>query len=589
MHPGISEASRPLFYLHPQGHLKPKLEIETLKQAMLNPKAIHTVNGISLHPVCFFPARADLMRKQFPELSFVDIQCKDYEHWRKQLNVHKVSLVFATAYANNPASMFGHTFLRLHNKKHHQDDDDLSLIDYSAMFSANVDPGDKGLFYVFKGIFGSYHGVFSLAPYYMKRNTYNYVEGRDLWEYELNLKQDQVDRLIAHLWELYATAAFDYYFFDENCSYYLMVLLEAANPKWSLTKNYIGFVSPQETLQAIANTPHAVNHIRFRPALRRQIKQQLAYLEPRTQSNLHNILNKEFIEDKQKKDQVLMQSLLEYLNYKKLKSGGLKPKFKTLYRQAMMANAKLGIIETDNPLKQSQSQAQQQPQPPHLAHGTKAIGAGALLSSQSISPYLKFSLGFHDLLASGKGLGNEYAINGLEPTFAYSKSKGQEKRLQLLELNIIEIQSLPTTMSLMPMFTWQVRTGIHPQASKYIAEGLALEVEGGLGLSFSLARETQLNFSALVLTKAGKVFDRSYRLAAGARASLLSAAQEKHKWQYQSTIFFQQSDSISASTLWQNSFRLSLYLQRNLDLRSSLKYTYPSNQWQWQVGPVFFF
>ena len=64
-----------------------------------------------------------------------------------------------------------------------------------------------------------------MFPYYMKVRIYNDVEWRDMWEYELDFKEEELSRLLDHLWEL-GGIYFKYYFFQENCSYHLLSLLE---------------------------------------------------------------------------------------------------------------------------------------------------------------------------------------------------------------------------------------------------------------------------------------------------------------------------------------------------------------------------
>jgi hypothetical protein len=76
-------------------------------------------------------------------------------------------------------------------------------------------------------------------PYYLKVREYSDLENRDIWEYELNLTPEEIDRLLMHAWEL-GPIHFDYYFFDENCAYHLLGLLEAARPDLTLTEGFAG-------------------------------------------------------------------------------------------------------------------------------------------------------------------------------------------------------------------------------------------------------------------------------------------------------------------------------------------------------------
>ena len=123
---------------------------------------------------------------------------------------------FSSGVLNNPASMFGHTFLRIDQKGQTEQ---TRILAYTIDYAARVPP-DVGLEYGFKGIFGGYEGYFSTPPYYIKVQAYRDMENRDMWEYQLNLTPTQIDRLLMHAWEL-GNAYFDYFFFKENCSYHI--------------------------------------------------------------------------------------------------------------------------------------------------------------------------------------------------------------------------------------------------------------------------------------------------------------------------------------------------------------------------------
>ena len=71
------------------------------------------------HPQCRFPARYRWLKKKlgFDTRQLVERECPRFEKWKKELDTHSVSLIFASAFLNNPASMYGHTFLRLNRKK----------------------------------------------------------------------------------------------------------------------------------------------------------------------------------------------------------------------------------------------------------------------------------------------------------------------------------------------------------------------------------------------------------------------------------------------------------------------------------------
>ena len=141
------------------------------------------------------------------------VNCPAFEEWAGTLNTEKVTLVFAASYLNSPSSMFGHTFLRLDPP---QDDEETDLLLANTIsYAADAAEHDSELLFAYRGIFGGYPGITSIKPYYEMIRLYNDIEHRDLWEYTLNLDQQEVDTLLAHTWEI-QDKNFDYYFFDEK-------------------------------------------------------------------------------------------------------------------------------------------------------------------------------------------------------------------------------------------------------------------------------------------------------------------------------------------------------------------------------------
>jgi len=104
-----------------------------------------------------------------------------------------------------------------------------------------------------KGICGLYSGYYSLMPYYQKVQEYADLDQRDLWEYELALTPADLRRMVLHIWELRGIAS-DYFFFDENCSYNLLFLIDAARPGLAINQDTGAWVIPLDTVRAVART-----------------------------------------------------------------------------------------------------------------------------------------------------------------------------------------------------------------------------------------------------------------------------------------------------------------------------------------------
>lgn len=99
---------------------------------------------------------------------------------------------------------------------------------------------------------GGYPGLFALVPYREKLAEYSRLENRDLWEYKLNLTPEETGRMVEHVWEL-KQVRFDYYFFDENCSFRLLELMEIARPGIELTEQFPLTAIPTDTVRAVKN------------------------------------------------------------------------------------------------------------------------------------------------------------------------------------------------------------------------------------------------------------------------------------------------------------------------------------------------
>ncbi len=68
-----------------------------------------------------------------------------------------------------------------------------------------------------------------------------------------------------HVWELGPTR-FDYYFFDENCAYHLLSLLEVARPGLQLTDRFRWWAIPSDTVRAVTDQPGLLKRVVYRPA-----------------------------------------------------------------------------------------------------------------------------------------------------------------------------------------------------------------------------------------------------------------------------------------------------------------------------------
>jgi hypothetical protein len=189
------------------------------------------------------------------------------------------TVVYSANYLNNPASAFGHTFLRIHRRRPAGASDPRERLDYGIDYIAITDTKNPFL-YAFKGLTGLFPGRLRFHSYEYKMQEYGNYEARDLWEYDLALTAPEVTRLVLHLWELIATH-FDYYYLTKNCSYYVLAAIEAAAPRLDLISRLHTVVLPKDTIRALSSVPGLVRGIEYRPSLRSRFRAQVARLGPR--------------------------------------------------------------------------------------------------------------------------------------------------------------------------------------------------------------------------------------------------------------------------------------------------------------------
>jgi hypothetical protein len=248
------------FFFAPDGRTNPRAELAATIRAFADSSA-RTVDGEI--PRCAFPARFRFLAEQLDldPATMPAASCETYDRWIAGMRPSGATLVFPEAYLNNPASMFGHTLLRIDAEGETAGRD---MLAYAVNFAAETGT-DGGASFAVKGISGFYPGYFTVLPYYEKLEQYGDWENRDIWEYRLNLTREETLRMLEHVWELRAVS-FPYYFFDDNCSYHLLAVLEVARPSLRLTGDFPLWVIPVDTVRTVAEKQGLVADVHWRPS-----------------------------------------------------------------------------------------------------------------------------------------------------------------------------------------------------------------------------------------------------------------------------------------------------------------------------------
>lgn len=221
---GKSEIVDSSFFLSDFGAVDPLMELEATINAYFTPYRVMERKWGDGHITCIYPARFMWLNDKLglPDFPNYDELCPGLRAWARLDQIDAVSLVFVSGYLGNPASSFGHVLM---NFKLSDTSELLQLFDTSIAYGATVPLEENIVRYVLKGLFGGYFCTYSDKYFYDHDQVYANREFRDMWEYVLDLSDDEKRLLLYHTAEL-LTKRFDYYFLSDNCAQRIAVLLD---------------------------------------------------------------------------------------------------------------------------------------------------------------------------------------------------------------------------------------------------------------------------------------------------------------------------------------------------------------------------
>ena len=440
---GKSEIDDPSFFLTSLSVFSPENELrETVSQIEDNNQTIS----------CKYPARIYWLKKVAPEIFGKDqFVCEKLEKRISKEHIQGVTLVFPTAYLNSPASMFGHTFLRLDKNP------DTPLLSEAVNYAAQTDE-TNGLVYMFKGLTGGYQGFYSVLPYYKKIKEYSDMEQRDMWEYHLKLSHEEIRRLLYHLYELQGIYG-DYYFFTKNCSYNLLWLLESAKGDTYLPEQFAYKVIPVDTIRLL-HEKRLIVKTHFRPSKRREMQQLIKSIKNRTiardfTKTYDVTVLKKLNDREQARILDLSVAILKHQRSKKKinKKDYVKTLMKLLhYRSTLPQKEHLNIPEPANPLS---------------GHKSARV---AVWGSDDGKWSVQFKPAMHDLYDLTTGYLPGAYIDFLKLTVERSKFQ---------RFDFVSVRSLMDWDRFFRPFSWRAQIGV----SRVHGKSVYVALQGGVGAS----------------------------------------------------------------------------------------------------------
>lgn len=516
-----SRVDDPDFFLSGNGKTDPRSELEATLRAFFQ-----SDREKARQALCRFTARYVWLKER---LGFSDTDlpydgCENFDATMDRLDPDAAVLIFPSAYLNSPASMFGHTLIRIDSAGTSR------LLSHAVNYAATGEDAN-GLLFAVKGIFGLYPGYFSILPYYEKVKEYGDLDHRDIWEYPLDLSRAEVRKMMLHLWELQEIHS-DYYFFDENCSYTLLFLLDTARPSLDLTKSCRPWVIPVDTIRQMAKK-NLFKEVVYRPSKATQIKHMMDHMDARLQGLALAIYRGErsaqdpVVQSLDPVSQVkVLDLILAYVQYGYARKDLSRERYLEIFMDASRARSRLpqtgtGLVKITTPFRPDKGHASNR-----FGMGFGILKGGDRFRDHAFFQEISIRPAYHDLLSSDRGYVKGSQIEFMNLMLRYFP---QKRRIMLEKLDMINIFSISARDRFFKPVSWKVSTGFFRQSLPHGKRGLFYKLSVGGGYAYDLAVLGTAYFLAEAELDISGRIKNAVCFGLGAEAGILKPVSEKSK------------------------------------------------------------
>lgn len=411
-----------------------------------------TIQNISCENICRFPARYTYLAKQL-DINISYAHCKNLNDFLERANGDSAHLIFASSFIESPVSYFGHTFIKLNKPSN-------PMFSWTLGYAAELE-NTKFTALAKDTLQGNLRGVFIAEPFFKLYEEYVVKEQRTLHEYPMNLNEEEIKKMLLHFYELGKIKS-DYDFFKKNCAYWVYSLINSARS--STIKEKLSFpVLPKDSNQILTKSGFLTNtdeniHIRSADKL------YMAYrnLTKDDKAAITNILNSD-----DKKQKINNTPLNDPDSVKFIVDGAYDILFKK-YNYYKSDHSEIKTIRYVEPRLNDKFNK-------NLDNGSSKLEIAKAISNNiyfaSFQPILLDRISDKTSEISEASLG----IAGL-------KFK-QNKKLELDELDIINIESLNTKLPFYNPPSWMFDVGLDKELK---TSSLEINIGGGIGKTFSI-------------------------------------------------------------------------------------------------------
>lgn len=543
----------PDFFLAENGREDPEAELLATIRAFFVPYEDEADSA-----VCRFVARFEWIKTRLDiDASRLPVsRCAGFEAFMDENEPTSVSLSFPTSHVNSPASMFGHTLLTIETK------DKTNLLAHSVSYAAETNE-TFGPAFAIKGLFGLYRGYFSVMPYYSKLQQYTDVDHRDIWEYRLNLTEDEIRRMMLHIRE-WETIGCRYYFFTRNCSYQLFLLIEAARPSVTLTQRPHAWVIPLDTIRLLGEEGLITGDALYRPSRTTKIEQLVARMSDDGKSAALALArgkkNGESLEASvdghteksggrssppdgpvfsESEKQLISELAAEYVQYLYTKDRIDRNTYQKRYLRILGIRSRLGGAAEDD------FYPAETPRQPDKGHRSARLAMGGGVSDGYGFVEFRLRPAYHHLMDYAAGYVNHSQIVFADTVVRFNPGS---RTLRLEKFDFIDIVSITPRNRFFKPLSWKVATGLMRVAD---ADGdgksLVYTLNTGGGPAYDLG-SLGIGYAMLEMAaNVGGVLERGHAVGIGASAGVLREFRDVWKMHvYARNIYFGIGDDYNA-------------------------------------------
>ncbi len=470
------------FYLSTKGKYNPAEELRATIEGYNKPFS----KDPDAHPRCKYPARYLWLSQKVPLKGYTPIpkECKQLSRWELPNIADSISVVFVSGFLGNPASAFGHSFIKVNEESDHSLN---NLMNTTISYGAILPEKYTMTSYIVNGLTGGYQAKYSDKYYYMDDMVYSNSEFREMWEYELNLSSSQRKMLLLHFWEL-SDQKFDYFFFNRNCGYKVSELLELVYDE-NMIDHANFWYAPMETFHKLKEMNienDVINKIRYIPSTQQKVYAKYNGLTKTERAVVETMINAKLTSIPQEYEHIAMISKVKIMDFILFFDQYKYAPEDTKNLETIKKRQKLMISRMALPMMDYNDTLPPQKVPITQSVKTSYFGMSGLLNQEENSLALKFSPFIIEKTGYNHLDGDKLAI--LDTQLEFKGGKVSLKRLDIVNVRRLKTQEIPFDTD--NPFSWTLLVGTEKFTQRdYL-------VDGGIGYTWKI--HSQVKFYAMI-------------------------------------------------------------------------------------------